>query len=51
MAAPLMLRLIRRAGGLGEDCNLRFELGVESSAAETELVLVVLNRNFVLCTK
>ena len=43
IGAPSVLRLIRRAGGLGEDvANLRFELAVESSAAETELVLVVL---------
>jgi hypothetical protein len=34
---------IRRACGLGEDvANLRFELGAESSAAEMEVVLVVL---------
>jgi hypothetical protein len=44
-----MLRLMRRAGGLGEDCNLIFELGVESSAAKKELVLVVSRRNFALC--
>ncbi len=38
-----MLRLIRRAGGLGENvADLRFELGVNSSAAEAELVQVVL---------
>ena len=43
IGAQSMLRLIRRAGGLGEDVdNLRFELGVESSAAETEPVLVML---------
>jgi hypothetical protein len=40
---PSMFRLIRRAGVLGEDdANFRFELGTESSAVETELVLVVL---------
>jgi hypothetical protein len=35
IGAPAMLRLISRAGGLGED--LRFEPGVESSAAETNI--------------
>ena len=31
--APSMLRLMRRAGGLGEDvANLRFDLGAESSS-------------------
>jgi hypothetical protein len=41
MGAPSMLRLIRRAGGLGKDvADLRFELGVESSAAELVLVLL-----------
>jgi hypothetical protein len=45
IGAPSMLRLIHRAvvREVGEDvANLRFELGVESSSAETELVLVVL---------
>jgi len=43
IGATSMLRLIVSCG-LGEDvANLRFELGVESSAAETELVLVVLH--------
>ena len=43
IGASSMLSLIRRAGGLDEDVdNLRFELGVESSAAETEPVLVML---------
>ena len=38
-----MLMLIRRSVTLARVLsNLRFELGVESSAAETELVLVVL---------
>ena len=38
-----MLRLIRGRCVLGEDVTaLRFELGVTSSAAEAELVLVVL---------
>ena len=38
IGAPSMLRLIRRAGALGEDvANLRIELGVESSAAETNI--------------
>ncbi len=42
IGASSMLSLIRRAGGLDEDVdNLRFELGVESSAAETEPVLVI----------
>jgi hypothetical protein len=37
-----MLMLIRRSVTLARVLNnLRFELGVESSAAETELVLVV----------
>ncbi len=44
-----MLSLMRRAGELAEDCNLIFELGVERSAAEKELVLGVLHRNFALC--
>ena len=40
---PSMFRLIRRAVVLGEDdANFRFDLGTESSAVETELVLVVL---------
>ncbi len=44
IGATSMLRLIVSCG-LGEDvANLRFELGVESRAAETELVLVVLAR-------
>ncbi len=44
IGAPSMLRLIRRAG-LGDDvANLIFELGVESSAAETEQVLVMLRK-------
>jgi hypothetical protein len=31
---PSMFRLIRRAGGLGEDVdNLRFELGVENGSS------------------
>jgi hypothetical protein len=43
IGASSMLRLIRRAGGLGmDDVDLRFELGVESSVAETEEVLVML---------
>ncbi len=38
IGAPAMLRLISRVGGLGEDvANLRFEPGVESSAAETNI--------------
>jgi hypothetical protein len=33
IGAPSMLRLIRKAGGLGENvADLRFELGVPSSA-------------------
>ena len=37
------IKVYTQGCGLGEDvANLRFELGVESSAAETELVLVVL---------
>ena len=43
MGASSMLRLIRRGCGLGEDvADLGFELEVEISAVETELVLVVL---------
>ncbi len=38
IGAPSMLRLIRKARMLS---TLRFELGVKSSAAEVELVLVV----------
>jgi hypothetical protein len=34
--APSMLRLMRRAGGLGEDvANLRFDLGAEAALRET----------------
>jgi hypothetical protein len=39
--APSMLRLIRRTGLREDVANIRFELGVESSAAEPEQVLVV----------
>ena len=43
IGASSMLRLTRRTGGLGMDgVNLRFELGVEKSVAETEEVLVML---------
>ena len=43
IGASSMLRLIRRVVSLGESvANFRFELGVESSAAETEQVLVML---------
>jgi len=45
IGAPSILRLIRRTGGLGKDvANLRFELGLESRAAETEQVLVMLRK-------
>ena len=44
IGASSMLRLIRRAGSLGENvADLRFELGVKSSAAQAELVQVVLH--------
>ena len=43
VGAPSMLRFIRRAVASGEDvADLRFELGVKSSVAEVEQVLVVL---------
>jgi hypothetical protein len=38
--APSMLRLIRRTGLREDIANIRFELGVESSAAELVLVLL-----------
>ena len=40
IGAPSMSRLIRRAGGLGEDvADIRFEVGVKCSVAEAEMVL------------
>ena len=39
--APSILRLIRKTGLREDVANIRFELGVESSAAEPEQVLLL----------
>jgi hypothetical protein len=53
IGASSMFKVDTQGGGLCEDVtDLRFDLGVKSSAAEAELVLVVLRMlNSSSCTK